>query len=162
MKKNIYGFVTICLVTVLACTTKPTELAQDQSATENAVEDMTETMYAVPLDTAAKNVHHYDSISQKYLKEIPVKSFTIRSVDLLEAMGMPITDTKFKHVRIYLGLNDGNDFKIYLTPVVGANLSANPPIAGKDHILTGKYHGLGGSGPYMLDFAQPCPKTCPN
>jgi uncharacterized membrane protein (UPF0182 family) len=162
MKKIIYGFAIACLVTVLACNTKPAEPAQNQSQLENVVEDITETMYAVPLDTAMKNVHRYDSISQKYLKEIPVKSFTIRSVDLLEAMGMPVTDTKFKHVRVYLGLNDGNDFKIYLTPVVHADLSANPPRAGKDHILSGKYHGLGGSGPYMLDFAQPCPNTCPN
>jgi hypothetical protein len=164
MKKIIYGFMIACFITVLACNTKSPDMDQEGNL-EKVDQDATETMYAVPLDTAMSNVHYYDSVSQRYLKTIPIKSFTIRSVDLLEAMGMKPSDIKkapFKYVRVYLGMNKKDEFKIYLTPVVGANLSANPPIAGRDSILSGNYKGLGGSGPYMLDFAQPCPKTCPN
>ncbi|MEQ9007225.1 MAG: hypothetical protein RLP12_05035, partial [Ekhidna sp.] len=60
-----------------------------------------------------------------------------------------------------------DQFKLYLTPVEGAKLSAG--IAGKDVILDGPYEGIpnGNSevsdsdGPYMMDFTKPCPTTCP-
>ena len=165
MKKSIYGIVAVCLFTVWACDTKPSETAQKPGPSKNPGKDTAETLYAVPIEIVTKNIKHYDTVARKALGTVPIQSFTIRSVDLLEAMGMPVADTTeavFKYVRIYLGMNKKNDFKLYLTPVVGANLNVKPPIAGRDSILHGKFKGLGGSGDYMLDFTQSCPNTCPN
>jgi hypothetical protein len=162
MKKTSYVLTAICLIAALACN-KPSDVVQDD-AMEEIDEDLTETLYAVPLDTAMKDIQYYDTVSKEILKVIPIQSFTIRSVDLVEAMGLPPSAVKkapFKYVRVYLGMNSKNQFKLYLTPVVGADLNANPPVAGRDSILVGKYDGLGNSGAYMLDFTAPCPTTCP-
>ena len=141
--------------------------------------DTTSALYAVPLDTVMKDRSHYDQVLNafdsivakskdvKWNKKIPIKAFTIRAVDLFEAMGIPVSDTtkikpRYKHIRVYLGMNYKNEFKLFLTPVEGADLNAVPPIAGRDVILKGKYKGLGDDGDYMLDFTQPCPNTCPD
>lgn len=134
------------------------------------VADAQPSMYAVSYDEAEKNINYYDSIAREYLKTDPIKSFTVRSVDLIEAIGLsPDVDSiaKYKHVRIYLGLDSANKFKMYLTPVTGAKLSKG--IAGKDVILDGPYEGIPDSngevsesdGQYMMDFTKPCPTTCP-
>jgi hypothetical protein len=162
MKKSMYGIMISIFFASLACQQKPPEAPRQAELTEDYGKDNTETLYAVSLDTALKGIVRYDSVVNKKIGSVPIKAFTIRSVDLLEAMGMPSRDsvkTRFQYVRVYLGMDTNNNFKIYLTPVIGANLGASPPKAGKDTILSGKYNG--GYGRYVLDFSQPCPNTCP-
>ncbi len=126
---------------------------------------------AVPFGKAMIDIENYE----KYLKENNldsnfVRAFTKSSIDFIEGLGLAIDENakvQFKHVRFYLGLNDSMEFKLYLTPVVGANLRKEKGSirAGKDHILcrsitavTDKQVSQEG---YMLDFSMPCPKTCP-
>ena len=134
------------------------------------VQDTEPSMYAVSYTEAEKNISYYDSMARTYLKTDPIKAFTIRSVDLIEAIGLtPEVDSiaKYKHVRIYLGLDSLNKFKMYLTPVKGAKLSQGK--AGIDVILDGPYEGIPDkngevsetTGQYMMDFTKPCPTTCP-
>jgi hypothetical protein len=169
MKKLLYGIIALAI----GCTPKPAaDTAQPKATLLNS---STSSLYAVPLDTAVKNIKHYhanikmyDSLiaaaqGKKPDRKIPMKAFTIRAADLFEAMGMPLADTTqatYKYIRVYLAMNHKNDFKLYLTPVDGANLNVTPPVAGKDVILNGDFFGLGSNGSYVLDFAQPCPTTC--
>ena len=137
---------------------------------EYEVVDIAPSMYAVSLAEAEKNIQYYDRISKEVLKVDPIKAFTIRSVDVAEAIGLPVAklkSAKYSHLRIYMGLDsinaDSAVFKIYLTPVDSARLSKGNP--GKDVILNGPYRGNGnelgdGDGPYVLDFSQPCPSAC--
>ncbi|MBI1767237.1 MAG: hypothetical protein HYR67_02550 [Bacteroidetes bacterium] len=174
MKKSLYSLLAVGLVVVYACNSKSSDTAQKSEPL--ILSGGATSLYAVPLDTAVKNIKHYDKNIKMYDsliaaaqgkkpdKKIPIKAFTIRAADLFEAMGMSAADTvkaTYKYVRVYLAMNHKNDFKMYLTPVDGANLSANPPVAGKDVIMTGKYNGLSSDGSYVLDFTQPCPTTCP-
>ncbi|WP_462247648.1 hypothetical protein [Ekhidna sp.] len=151
-----------------------------QSATEETadgppfvIQDSTSSMYAVSLATAEQNVQYYDSLCKASLGIDPIRAFTIRSVDLVEVMGMKMNvlkKAKYRHVRIYMGLDESTgEFKIYLTPVKGAKLSAGVP--GTDVILNGPYSGddgddggdgelADGDGPYVFDFSKPCPNAC--
>lgn len=109
----------------------------------------------------------------KYLKY--TQGFTISSAELLQAMGRPISDTAstpFKHVRLYVGIDDLLNLRSFITPVVGAN-TFNFTI-GKDTILSGPYmrsvwspDSLVGDEPevegsYVFDFTMPCPNSCPD
>ncbi|WP_144017424.1 hypothetical protein [Ekhidna lutea] len=160
--------ITMLAVLMFSCQQQTSDQPEESSY---EIQDTQPSMYAVSYQVAENNINYYDSITRKYLKTDPIKAFTVRSVDLIEAIGLPISDdakTKYKHVRIYLGLDSAtNQFKMYLTPVKGAKLSAG--IAGKDVILDGPYEGIPNSngevsesdGQYMMDFTKPCPTTCP-
>jgi len=171
MKKLLYG-----MIALLAVGCNPKTSSDPAQKTASLLNLGTSSLYAVPLDTAVKNIQRYhknikmyDSLiaaaaGKKPDRKIPMKAFTIRAADLFESMGMPVGDTvkaTYKYIRVYLAMNHKNDFKLYLTPVEGANLSANPPVAGKDVILKGSFFGFGSDGEYVLDFTQPCPTTCP-
>ena len=174
MKRSLYRMITAGLVIVSACSPKSSETAQTTDPL--ILTGGASSLYAVPLDTAIKNIKFYDKNIKTYDslvakatgkvpdRKIPIKAFTIRAADLLESMGMSAADTikaKYKYVRIYLAMNHKSDFKIYLTPVSGANLNISPAVAGKDVIMNGKYNGLASDGDYVLDFTSPCPTTCP-
>jgi hypothetical protein len=171
MRKLLYGLMALL---ALGCNSKPS--SDPALKTASGLNLSTSSLYAVPLDTAIKNIQRYhknikmyDSMiaaaqGKKPDRKIPMKAFTVRAADLFESMGMPVADTTkatYKHIRVYLAMNHKNEFKLYLTPVEGANLTANPPVAGKDIILKGTFLGLGSDGDYVLDFTQPCPTTCP-
>jgi hypothetical protein len=160
MKKTIY-FVIGCAIG-LACT--PTEKKSD----ELPVAFADTASFALSLDSVNHYRQHYDSVARKKLgQDAPVRAFTVRAVDLLEAIGLPKnSDPKYKFVRVYLGLDYKGHFRVFLTPVEGADISKG--IAGKDITLTGPHsHGFAGpnisahDGAYMLDFSSPCPNTCP-
>lgn len=158
----------ILFLTIISC--QPTASEETASAPPFQIADSTSSMYAVSLATAEQNVRFYDSLSQAALGVDPIRAFTIRSVDLVEAIGLDmkyLNKAKYRHVRIYMGLDSASgQFKVYLTPVKGAKLSAGKP--GKDVILNGPYSGadgdkseLGdGNGPYVFDFSKPCPNAC--
>ncbi len=164
MKKTFKVSLSWLAILLTACQATTNDSQQSPVSTNPDNGDTGKTMYAVSFTKAKENITRYDDISKEIFTKTPVKAWTIRSVDLLEAMGMPVENpiqAKFKHVRMYLGLSQDSTFKLYLTPVEGAKLSSKPPIAGKDVILSGEYDGLGDDGEYMLDFTSPCPTTCP-
>lgn len=156
----------ILLLFIISC--KPSATEEADGAPPFVISDSTSSMYAVSLAEAEKNVRFYDSLSKAKLGIDPIRAFTIRSVDLVEAIGLDmkyLRKAEYRHVRIYMGLDSVGQFKVYLTPVKGAKLSAGEP--GKDVILNGPYSGddgkgeLGdGDGPYVFDFSQPCPNAC--
>ena len=171
MKNLTYGMIIILLAAALACQQKQTEPTASE---EPALKKDDIAVDAISYDEAEKAMAKFKEASKKGWKssDSVVRAFTIRSVDLFEAMGMKAKDStlaNYKHVRFYVGLDASNTFKLYLTPVEGANLDANPAIAGKDVILKGKYRGkygamadAEGNGAYMLDFSIPCPTVCPD
>lgn len=172
MKKTICGLLIAGIISALACSTKPSDGVQKSESKEGTFLDASRTLFAVPIDKVKKDTAYYDSIFIKFdslvavaagkkpSKQIPIKSFTVHTADLFEAMGMPVRDTNktvFKYVRVYLGLDKKAGFKLYLTPVKGKN------VTGQDSILNyRKLQNMGDGGGYMLDFSSPCPKTCPN
>ncbi len=160
MKKVIY--ILACITSLSACTqqdTKPTTLVQEEHMAE----------YALPLDTAVDYVKRYNTLAMEVLKDsAPIKSYTIRAADLIEAMGMPLSyvdSVKYDHVRVYIGVDGNNKFRLLLTPVQGANIYKD--IAGNDVILEGAFTsgprsaGANASqGKYVMDFTGPCPNSC--
>ena len=163
------AFLTAISLTVISCQpTANNEEASDEPPFE--VIDTSVSMYAVALDSAIKNIKNYDRVVTDTLGFDPIRAFTIRSVDLVESIGLDrkyLKNAAYRHIRIYMGLDGNNQFKIYLTPVKGAKLSAGVP--GTDVILDGPYEGDGdeatdglgdGDGEYVLDFSQPCPSAC--
>lgn len=156
----------ILFIAIISCQ----QQVADEPVEEEAytVTDTQPSMYAVSLDDAKRSVMYYDKISKETLGVDPIRAFTIRSVDLAEAIGLPtnlLKKAEYNHVRIYMGLDSASkQFKIFLTPVDSAQLSKGKP--GKDVILNGPYDGdndgvSDGDGPYVMDFSKPCPTTCP-
>ena len=108
----------------------------------------------------------------------PIKAYTLRAEDLLLALGLDpkkITP-QYPYVRVYLGYSrkpkDGRTpgFRLYLNPVIGADLNRKPHLGGKDVFLDSLGHAIvsGNLGksqsptPYVLDLNAPCPNTCAN
>jgi hypothetical protein len=121
------------------------------------------------LDSAVENITSFDSLSREYLDDsIPVKAFTIRAEDLLDAMGMSASlvdsaSCKYKHIRVYLAYRPRVGFKLFIVPVKGAHLEEH--VAGEDMLLdsTGQVvhnKGLAAQKLYVLDLNAPCPNTC--
>ncbi len=160
MKKVIY--ILACVVSLASCTqteTKTILTAQEENIAE----------YALPLDTAIAYTQRYNDLAVRVLNDsAPIRSYTIRAVDLLEAMGLPIAyadSAAYNHVRVYLGVDSDNKFRLLLTPVDGADITKDIP--GEDKILEGLFtSGLRSatanplSGQYVMDFTGPCPNSC--
>lgn len=162
MKKIIPTLICSLAIIALGCTTP--EKKTDENATEPIAE------YALSVDSARIYIARYDTVFQKHFNgNVPVKAFTIRAADLLEALGVSPKDTvKFHHARIYIGMDFSNKFRLFLTPVEGAKIDENLP--GRDVILNGPYSKGSGKtkdfqvsqGEYVMDFTMPCPNSCPN
>ncbi len=159
MKKVIY--LLACLPLVIACN-------KSSVSQKNLADQVAE--YALPLDTAVSYITRYDSIARYVLNnDIPIKAYTIRAVDLMESLGLPLEDTsqvKYGHIRVYLGMDAGNNFRLMLTPVKDANIKDGLP--GEDIILDGSYTASTRDagepiniGQYVMDFTGPCPNSCP-
>lgn len=158
MKKNILAVAVVCaLMITQAC---KTEVKKEEKKEETPVmpHRLLVSSYQVPLAVAQDNIERYTNKCGEVLGIVPIKAYTIHAEDLMEVLGIPEDSTKiykYDHVRAYLGLDTLNQFKLYLTPVEGANLSASPKIAGTDVILKNPE-----GAPYVLDLNAPCPATC--
>jgi hypothetical protein len=155
-KMNLKCVLVICLIAVFSCNKVPSEtVASSGKTTEGPICGSVKT----PVDTAAKWVQNYDLVWTKLFgtDSPPIKAYTIRSQDLLEAMGMPAaTPCSFDHVRAYIGLDAENKFRLFFTPVVGADLCNGN--GGRDTLLIDP---AGNSqGQYVLDLNTPCPNVC--
>jgi len=116
--------------------------------------DSIKSMDQSPLDTAIANITNYNrhwallAKQAGYEDSIPIRSYLINSIDLINLLGVEHQDSiriTFQSVRVYLGLNYLNHFKLYMTPV-GIN--------GLDSIL------VNSKGKFVYDLNAPCPSTC--
>lgn len=161
MKKIVLAAVTFfALLTFQSCnnSTKVEVKQPEKEQVETKKEHLLQSSFRVPLDQAKENIQRYNDRCAELLGIVPIKAYTIHAEDLMEVLGIPASEPpiyQYSYVRAYLGLDTLNNFKLYLTPVEGANLSAVPKVAGKDVILTDE------SGKqYVLDLNAPCPATC--
>jgi hypothetical protein len=125
------------------------------------------------VDSAREDIRLFDSLSRVYLQDsIPIRAYTIRAVDLLDALGLPVgladsSICQYKYIRTYLGYRQGTGFKLYIVPVKDACLKNN--IGGDDVLLNSlgravkiDSRGFPEEQEYVLDLNAPCPKTCPD
>ncbi len=157
MKKNILA-ASLMLSLMITQSCKTEVKTEDKKEVKTETKRLLTSSYQVPLAVAQDNIQRYTNKCFEALGIVPIKAYTIHAEDLMEVLGIPETDPKiykYDHVRAYLGLDTLNQFKLYLTPVEGANLSAVPKIAGNDVILKNAE-----GAPYVLDLNAPCPATC--
>ncbi|MES2382773.1 MAG: hypothetical protein V4538_17130 [Bacteroidota bacterium] len=162
--KNIYLSISIVifLFTLLSCQNKSTEKTTSGTGMEEPSDTPGYEGYAVrlPLDSAIDYIKRYGEVCRsKFDGQVPIKAFTIHSVDLFEAMGMPAgmrdsTVCKYKRVRAYLGINSHGTFKLMIVPVQELTGVTPADSAGRDTILQDD------NGRYVLDLNAPCPATC--
>lgn len=159
MKTPFYIF--LLLLFALAC-------SQSEDLSKTGTDEYDTAEYALSLDSAREFVQRYDKASFKIFHQPnPLRAFTIKSEDLLEALGAPVTKTKYDHVRLYIGLDGKHRFRAFLTPVLNADLDKK--VAGRDTVFNGHYrdgwtrleaNALPKKGAYVLDFTMPCPSSC--
>ncbi len=123
-------------------------------------------MEILSLNTAARDTKHFRDVCDSAKIGNPLKAFMVRGVDLLQALDLGclipkdskvFTDTTA--VRMYIGLDSLNNFKLFIVDVDGASFSKG--IAGKDRFFNMKTGAKTlTSDPGVLDFNQPCPNTC--
>jgi hypothetical protein len=159
MKKLIVSTAAIvCLIATQSCNNSAkTETKKEEHSTKAAHSvNLLRSSVHVPLAEAKDNIMRYNNTCIERFGTVPIKAYTINAIDMLEVLGLEVADSicKYKHARAYLGLDSLYRFKLYLTPVDSADLSAVPILPGKDVILTDKY------GYYVLDLNAPCPMTC--
>lgn len=168
MKKiSLKGMLVFSLMAILSCGTSTQEKTDLTNTAGNTVKvsEVSCTSVHVPLAEAQYCIHRYDSIwtASFGTNDPPIKAFTIHAADMLEALGIPKSykDSvlcKYKHARAYIGLDSENKFKLFFTPVNGADLCAQTPNAGTDVILADTVKGV--AQPYVMDLNAPCPNTC--
>ncbi len=175
---NYICLICISLMFMLGCQSPSSNEATLSDDHDVVLESDSFPRFTIPVKSAqedilryAKLMNRYDSIlgnaKEPVLLNSPLRSFTIRSTDLVEALGMKMRyedKAKFKYVRVYIGLDPSDEFKLFLTPVVDADLDSHPPQAGRDHVLQKKVKDQSDASQlqgYVMDFAMPCPKTCP-
>lgn len=157
----------IIIVSASSCNNRP---SASGAANNLKLSDTTVSTVLYKAADALKNIAIYDTLSKKYLKmEAPINSFTINAVDLMAALGIPANtvNPKFNYVRAILGFDSLAGFKLFLVPVVGANLSLGN--AGRNVYLnsngiandTINSANFATGNEYVLDLNAPCPKTCP-
>jgi hypothetical protein len=148
----------------------------------------------VTKDTSIKWVNNYqqiwnniqDSIHQgpKHKYGLPLQFFTVRSQDLLWAMGIDTAwqyKTKYRYVRVSIGYSGLlKELKAFVQPVDSVNLAIgyagralffnskgqiidkNGNIIGKDGRVIGKQAFNPGDSLFVADLNTPCPATCGN
>jgi hypothetical protein len=160
MKKTFFLLTSIAILSV-ACNRNAGETKSNSKS-----DDIAE--YALPLDTAISYTRNYNDLAVAVLGDsAPIRSYTIRAEDLVEAMGIPhecAEQAKYKDIRVYLGIDGQNKFRLLLTPVEGADIEHG--VAGDDVILDGQFvsgnnpSGDMQTGRYVMDFTGPCPNSC--
>jgi hypothetical protein len=169
------------LITVAGCTNTPKE----STVKEGPVPPPDNIKHVLsPLKTAKDDIRAFVKLCQDSLGTVPIRGYTIRAEDLLDALGLPpsLVDSNFngdtvnRHVRVYMGYRKtgppaDTGFKLFIVPVNGANISGNDPAAWKAGIdlmldSNGKAIKRGtqkgaAEDEYVLNLIAPCPKTCP-
>jgi hypothetical protein len=156
-------------IAVVSCTNKPAIPPTPPAGNEPSFAQV-----RTSINIAMADVQRYQDTCRIKFGKDPINAYTIHAEDLVAALGWPkmnMDSVKYKYVRAYLGLNSNNEFKLYIVPVFGADLS-NPDkskwIGGDDVFFdstgTGipSKKGLKSSEDegYVLDLNAPCPNTC--
>jgi hypothetical protein len=126
-------------------------------------------------DAARHYIKVFDWLCEKRVLDLPIKAYTVRSLDLITAMGIPEIDTSLiKHnaIRLYLAYDSSDHmrsgFKLLILPVDSAIIVGDTSkwFSGYDVLLdsSGKAMPNGPKTlsitPYVLDLNAPCPNTC--
>lgn len=129
---------------------------QPEAEVETMSIDSLESLDRVPLVSAQHDINHYvhvwDSVSKASgsSASVPIRSYLINAPDLIGVLGIQgqaKIKTTFQKARVYLGLNNKSEFKLYMTPVGYNDIDSilyNP--------TTKEY--------YVYDLNAPCPSTC--
>jgi len=134
-----------------------------------------------PLDSAKAATARFRRFSQLGLGGTPLKAFTVRGADLMEALDLdsliPTNPKQRKAfidttaIRVYMGIDSIPDasvkkyhyaFKLFVVNVNKSSYSKKEP--GHDVFFTSKQvkaPRLGDADDYVLDFNTPCPTSCP-
>lgn len=135
-----------------------------------------------PLDSAVAATARFRRFNEQLFKgATPIKAFTVRGADLMEALDLDSlipTNEKARQafidttaIRVYMGVDSIPDtsekkfhyeFKLFVANVNKSSYSKNEP--GVDVFFSSKKvkaPKLGGADDYVLDFNAPCPTTCP-
>lgn len=167
--KNLLIATVLCAITMTACTKSENNTIKESTV---PLSDL-----LTPKDSAIADIDFYDSLCRKKLVDVSVRAYTIRSQELLVAMGLDsalLSKATYKNIRVYLAYQPKSQkeskgsFKLYVVPVVGANLNVTPAIGGEDVMLDKNGHGIKprdlasypNGDQYMLDLNTPCPNTC--
>jgi hypothetical protein len=170
MKKTcLQLMLAISFITVVSCKNKPS----DNPPVKKAVGEyfgFTQVRYRY--DSAQIDIKRYqDEHRLRYNKE-PIYAYTIHAEDLLTALGWPAVhhdSAVYKYARAYIGLNSNYEFKLYIVPVINANLDGHDKskwVGGTDVILDSLGHAIlpgrlrDENDEYMLNLNAPCPNTC--
>lgn len=128
------------------------------------------------LSMAVQDAHTFDSMELSNERAITygaISAFTIKGEDLLLALNLDqkiAENSPYKCIRVYLGYDNNQGYKLFVVPVKGAN---PPYIAGQDMFFYMEGNSMvidslrGGTPytyptPYVLDLNSPCPHTCDN
>jgi len=167
--KNLLTAAVLCAITMTACKKPENDTVKETSVPLSTL--------LIPKDSAIADIDSYDLLCRKTLGDVPVRAYTIRSQELLVAMGLDsalLNKATYKNIRVYLAYQpkaqngSTGSFKLFVVPVEGANLDVSPAIGGKDVMLDKNGHGIKPSelagypndDQYMLDLNTPCPNTC--
>lgn len=166
--------IALCATIMLAPACRQQHQAQEKtlSSQQGTVHNpgIARILYAA--DSARNDIALFDSLCTAHFQNnVPAKAFTIRAIDLFDALGMPYDSSvcTYTHIRVYMGYQKaGHNFKLFIVPVKDASL--NPPIisAGIDYLLDSQGHAVppqpwpkgGNSRQFVLDLNTPCPSTC--
>ncbi len=135
-----------------------------------------------PLDSAKAATARFRRFSQLGLGGTPLKAFTVRGADLMEALDLDSlipTNPKQREafidttaIRVYMGIDSIRDtskkgyhydFKLFVVNVNKSSYTKNIP--GHDVFFSSKQvkaPKMGGANDYVLDFNAPCPTLCPD
>jgi len=134
-----------------------------------------------PLDSAVIATARFRKFSDLVLSGTPIKAFTVRGADLMEALDLDSlipTNEKQRQafidttaIRVYMGIDSIPDtsakkfhyqFKLFVANVNKSSYSKNEP--GEDVFFSSvkvKLPQSPADDSYVLDFNTPCPTTCP-
>lgn len=181
MKKKIHTMLLVAGIVALiaGCGGEQPEGSSDKTGSSDVLDSVQ--LVLAPYAVAAQNISRFMNLQDTLFKYAPqpkfssqttISAYTIRAVDMLAAMGMPADYVnskacKYKYARVYMAVDSLFNFKLYIVPVVDANLSRFQ--GGTDIYLdsTGKYYPPGKpetrdeeTDKYVLDLNAPCPSTC--
>ena len=135
--------------------TEPAPHAEEEVVTSNDITyDDT-----VHLSTAQKDISYYVGICIKeFGDEVPIRAYTINKADLYGVLGVKsIPNCKYETCRAYIGMDEDNKFKLFMTPTVKvASAKGSSDSIYVDQIPYDSIHNTY----FVYDLNAPCPSTC--
>lgn len=170
MRKHLFPLLlaAAAVTTLSACNSEATPAAAVVHEQKNNIDSLGAVLTGY--ETAIGDIDRLASFQDSIFQKVVITAYTIRAVDLFGALGMPgsYVDSsicKYKYARVYLGMDSLNTFKLYMVPVVDANLDS--AYGGRDIHLDSLGRAIhqtditaGEADEYVFDLNAPCPNTC--